>query len=70
MLAGRVDPRSERLMIANGLDPSELIGNREARPLDEWALEELIEGGNLRNRGVQTERDEIGFVRAKNYRRR
>ena len=70
MLAGRVDPRSERLMIANGLDPSELIGNREARPLDEWSLEELIEGCNLRNRGVQTERDEIGFVRAKNYRRR
>ena len=70
MLAGRVDPRSERLMIANGQDPESLIGNRESRPLNEWTLEELIQSCNLRNRGVQFERDEIGFVRAKNYRRR
>jgi len=30
----------------------------------------MIAEANLRNRGEQLERDEIGFVRAKNYRRR
>ena len=66
ILVGRVDPRSERLME----DPAAIIGNREVRPLNDWTLDELIEGCNLRNRGVQREHDEIGFVRAKNYRRR
>ena len=38
--------------------------------LDEWTLQELLDECNRRNRGEQLERDEIGFVRAKNYRRR
>jgi hypothetical protein len=70
VLHGRVDPRSERLMIANGEDPKSLIGNREPRYLNEWSLEELIESCNLRNRGEQVEQDNIRFTRAKNYRRR
>ena len=38
--------------------------------LDEWTVQELLDVCNLRNRGEQLERDNIGFVRAKNYRRR
>lgn len=38
--------------------------------LDEWTVEELLHLCNLRNRGEQVERDNIRFVRAKNYRRR
>ena len=38
--------------------------------LDEWTVQELLDACNLRNRGEQLERDNIGFVRAKNYRRR
>lgn len=69
ILTGKVDPRSVRLMRIDG-NFSELIGNPESRPLDEWTLEELIEGCNIRNRGIQQENDYIGFVRAKNYRSR
>lgn len=61
---GRGRPRRVKVSLgAPFLEGGEII------PFNYWTLQQLIDRCNLNNRGEQMERDEIKFVRAKNYRK-
>ena len=63
-----------RLYVTSPENRSDTRGRARGVVWEPWPIDTdtpaLIEEANLRNRGEQLERDEIGFVRAKNYRRR